>query len=151
MNTRNNSKTTTVKEIEVAPPRRSFSPKVNLNGFINHINFFKEFYHRPEPSSKHSSFVKILQLILQHELRSIPCDFNGCSRICRGPDFVAAVVKNTSGRRGDVKKELAVRFIKTMLHACVVAASSAFATITRLTDLLISIEAGRLGFVINHI
>jgi len=50
-----------------------------------------------------------------------------------------------------VKEKLALSFIKTMLHASIVAASSTGTTIARLTDLLFSIEASQLGLVIYHI
>jgi len=73
-----------------------------------------------------------------------------CSRVGRGSSVFAAVVQNASGCRSDVKEEFTFSFIKTMLHASVVAAPSTFTTIARLADLLISVEASRFGLIVNN-
>eukprot|EP00493_Phyllostaurus_siculus_P020252 UN20577 len=50
-----------------------------------------------------------------------------------------------------MKEEFTFSFIETVLHANIVAAASAFTTITRLADLLISIETSRFGLIVNDI
>jgi len=78
-------------------------------------------------------------------------DLNGGARVSRNSSLIAAVVKNASGGWSDVKEKLALSFIKTMLHASIVAASSTGTTIARLADLLFAVEAGQLGFRIHHV
>jgi len=78
-------------------------------------------------------------------------DFNSCARVSRSSSLFAAVVEDAPGCRCDVKEKLAIIFIKAMLHASIVAASSSGSTIARLADLLFSVEAGQLGLVIHHV
>jgi len=77
--------------------------------------------------------------------------FNSGARVSRSSGLIAAIVKDASGCRSDVKEKLALSFIKTMLHASIVAASSTGITIARLTDLLFAVEAGQSGFRIHHV
>jgi len=79
------------------------------------------------------------------------CDANRSARVARSSGLVTAVVKNASGRRSDVKEEVAFSFTNTVLHALIVTASRTLFTIARLADLLISVRTCYLGLVVNHI
>jgi len=68
------------------------------------------------------------------------CDANRSARVGRSSCLVTAVVKNASGRRSDVKEEVAFSFTSTMLHALIVTALRTLFAIARLADLLISIR-----------
>jgi len=79
------------------------------------------------------------------------CDLDGCARVGWSSSLITAVVEDASWRWSDVKEKLAINFINTVLHTRVVTAPSTSTTITRLADLLISVEAGRLGLIVNNI
>jgi len=93
-----------------------------------------------------------LGLVVNH-IQAMPFtrDFNGCPRISRISCVIATSVKNTSRLRSDVEEEVAFNFIKAMLHADIVSASSTCTTIAGLADLLISVITCQTGLIVNHI
>jgi len=93
-----------------------------------------------------------LGLVVNHiQAVSFTRDLNSCPRISRISSVIATSVKNTSRRGSDVEKEVAFNFIKAVLHADIVSASSTCTTITRLADLLISVITCQTGLIVNHI
>jgi len=89
-----------------------------------------------------------LGLVIYHDQ---VCDFDRSTRVCGSSSLITVVVKNATRCRSDVEEKLALSFIKTVLHASIVAASSSSTTIARLADLLIPVEARCFGLEVGNL